>query len=469
MVPVTGFFSSLQRGCRLLAIAVVLACSVAGGATHDRVVILLSVDGLANFYVDDPRAEIPHLRQLIKEGARASGMRASLPTVTWPNHTTLVTGVQPGKHGVLGNHVLDRATGEPVPFMIDPVYNKEEIVKAPTIYDLAKSTGLRTAALIWPATRGATTLDWTVPDVGTIKLVEQYATPSLLKEFTEAGIPWQKQEEWWAAKRGRDRDTMFVQMARHILERHQPHVLLMHLVELDHVQHVGGPRTPEAYDTLKFADGLVGEFKAYLEQKFAGRATLLVVSDHGFFPFHQGIFPNVLLRKEGLLKAIGGKVTGGQVRAVAQGGASFIYILDKANQASIAEELTRKFRALEGVSLVLTPEDFPRYGLGHPDANPQVPDLVLSAKSGYAFFDVAGGDEIVTKRDERQRGTHGYDPDEPEMQAAFIAWGAGIRPGARLGLISNTSIAPTMALLLGLKMQEVDGPVLKEVLKPQTP
>jgi predicted AlkP superfamily pyrophosphatase or phosphodiesterase len=430
------------------------------------IVVLLSVDGLANFYLDDPKAEIPFLRQLMKEGVRAESMTASLPTVTWPNHTTLVTGVQPGKHGVLGNQMLDRTTGEIVPLMIDPIYNKEEIVRSPTIYDVAKATGMNTAALIWPATRGAKTLDWTVPDVGSIKLVEQYATPSLLKEFAEAGIPWEKQEEWWATKRIRERDIMFVQMAKHVLTKHEPQLLLMHLVELDHTQHGKGPNTPEAYDTLKAADARVGEVWEFLKTKFPGRATLLVVSDHGFFPWRQAILPNVFLRKEGLLRAIGGKITkDSKVRAVDQGGSSFIYIMDKENRVSLMESLTNRFKALEGIASVLTPAEFAAYGLGDPSTDPRVPDLVLNAKSGYAFFDVAGGDEVVMPKEERLRGTHGYAPDAPEMQATFIAVGAGIQPGAKLGAISNTSVAPTMAALLGLKMPSADGPVLQTILE----
>jgi predicted AlkP superfamily pyrophosphatase or phosphodiesterase len=435
-------------------------------ANAHPIVVLLSIDGLANFYLDDPKAEIPHLRALMKEGVRAESMKASLPTVTWPNHTTLVTGVQPGKHGVLGNQVLDRDTGEIVPFMIDPIYNKEDLVKSPTIYDVAKEAGMKTAGLIWPASRGAKTLDWTVPDVGNIKLVEQHATPSLLKEFSEAGIPWEKQEEWWATKRIRERDAMFVQMAKHVLSKHQPHLLLMHLVELDHTQHGKGPNTPEAYDALKAADAHVGEIWEFLNTTFPGRATLIVASDHGFYPWRQAILPNVLLRQEKLLRAIGGKITSdSKVRAVDQGGSSFVYILDKENRASLADALIAKFKTVEGIAAVLTPAEFAPYGLGDPTTNSRVPDLVLTAKSGYAFFDVAGENSVVMPKEERLRGTHGYNPDEPAMQATFIAAGAGIQPGVKLGPISNTSVAPTIAALLGLKMPSADGPVLQEILE----
>ena len=239
----------------------------------------------------------------------------------------------------------------------------------------------------------------------------------------------------------------------------------MHLVELDHTQHGKGPGTPEAYDSLKAADTRVGEVWTFLKTKFAGRATLLVVSDHGFFPWRQAILPNVFLRKEGLLRAMGGKITkDSKVRAVDQGGSSFIYIMDKENRASIAEALAARFKTVEGIAAVLTAPEFAPFGLGDPATDPRVPDLVLNAKSGYAFFDVAGGDEVVMPKEERLRGTHGYMPNVPEMQATFIAAGAGIQPGAKLGAISNTSVAPTIAALLGLKMPSADGPILQQLL-----
>src|SRR6266446_7070234 len=70
----------------------------------DRVVVMISVDGLGAYYLDDPKAEMPTIRALAAAGARATRMKPSTPTVTWPNHTTLVTGVSPARHGVVGNN-----------------------------------------------------------------------------------------------------------------------------------------------------------------------------------------------------------------------------------------------------------------------------------------------------------------------------------------------------------------------------
>ena len=79
-----------------------------------RHVVLISVDGLAASYLDDPRANLPTLRMLAKKGARADGMITTFPSVTWPSHTSLVTGTRAASHGVIGNSVFDRRAGRAV-------------------------------------------------------------------------------------------------------------------------------------------------------------------------------------------------------------------------------------------------------------------------------------------------------------------------------------------------------------------
>src|SRR6476659_4404324 len=148
----------------------------------DRIVVLMSVDGLANFYMDDPAAQMPTIRKLAAEGAVAAGMHASDPTVTWPNHTTLGTGGSPARHGVVGNNYLDRAKGTTITVIWDPDLDKDEVVKVPTVYDVAKAAGLKTAAVHWPASRNAHSLDWTVPDVSKPELIVKYSTPAVLEE-----------------------------------------------------------------------------------------------------------------------------------------------------------------------------------------------------------------------------------------------------------------------------------------------
>jgi predicted AlkP superfamily pyrophosphatase or phosphodiesterase len=153
------------------------------------------------------------------------------------------------------------------------------------------------------------------------------------------------------------------------------------------------------------------------------------------------------------------------VRAVGQGGSTFLYVLDQANRDALIARLADKFKDVEGVDIVITPKDFAKYGMVDPQKNPQMADVVLSAKKGYSFSDSLAGDLVVTPKTEEVKGTHGYDPNQDGLHATFVAWGAGIQPGAKLGTINNTDVAPTMAALLGLKMPDSDGQVLEKILQ----
>lgn len=431
-------------------------------AATDRVVVLISVDGLAGFYLDDPQADIPNLRALAAGGARSAAMLASTPTVTWPNHTTLVTGVTPARHGVVGNNYFNRSTGKRVTLIADPVFDKDQIVKVPTIYDVAKANGLVTAALRWPATRNAKTLDWTIPDIGSPQLREKYSTPSLWAECERTGLSVNKAKTADGEPGFTDRmDGTFTQIFNRVLREHRPQLALLHLLNVDHAQHLYGPRSPEAYAAIKGADHCVGLVWEELKRDFPERAALFVVSDHGFSPIEKIILPNVILKNEAISTQTGTK-NPGDVFALAQGGSAFIYIRNEARREALETKLRRVFADTEGVARVIGTDQFAAYGVADPRQDPHAPDLILFAELGYAFGNTAAGALPFQDKPER-RGTHGHDPHLPELHATFVAWGAGIKPGVQLAEISNLDVAPTIASLLGVDFP-ADGKVLTTVL-----
>jgi predicted AlkP superfamily pyrophosphatase or phosphodiesterase len=449
----------------LLALA---ACTAGPSATpappKDRLVLLISIDGLAADYLSDPKVHMPTLRRLAAEGAAAQGMRCVFPTVTWPNHTTLVTGVPPVKHGVLANRYFDRKSQKVVPLIGDPMFDKDQIVNVPTIYDLAHQAGLATAGIVWPATRNAKTLDWTVPDCGTKELWDKCGTASWMEELRKEGLWVDMQEPWQKAGAGVQRDWMYAKAAAQVIRAHRPNLVLLHLIELDHVQHTKGPRTPDAYWACSYEDDRVREVLEAVESSGRrDRATVFVVSDHGFLPFTRSILPNIALRKAGFLSLDEDKITTRRAYAVTLGGAAFVYLLDPDHRPETLDKLRTMFQGLEGVKAVLEPKDFARLGVATADQDPRMGDLVLSARDGYSFLDKVQGEEVVA--DVPPAGSHGYLPDDPRLLATFLAWGAQIRPGARLGLIDNTDVAPTVAQVLGLRMEHIDGRVRDEILQ----
>ena len=446
----------------LFIVCAVSAVTLADAANPntDRVVVLMSVDGLANFYLDDPAAEIPTIRKLAAEGASAAGMTAVNPTVTWPNHTTLVTGVSPARHGVVGNNYLDRTTGNTITVIWDPDLNKDEIVKVPTVYDAAKAAGLKTAAVHWPATRGARSIDWNVPDVFTAELLAQYSTPTVLEEAKAAGIDLVNDSEGKPRRRteSTEEDQRFLDVFKLILRAHKPNLALFHVLAVDLTQHIEGPRSPKAYEALKAADDQVRQVWETLQQNFPGKSTLIVVSDHGFSLNKTRIAMNPILQEAGLLETVGDRVTGGSVQIVLQGGCVLLYINDAANRADVADRVRQAFAKVEGIDKLISANEFADYGIAEPKHDPHAPDMVLFAKLGYFFGDTAAG------KKQESKGTHGHDSHLPDLRTVFVASGAGIHPGAKLGVIENTSVAPTIAKLLDFEMTTADSEPLLNAL-----
>ncbi|HRQ88607.1 MAG TPA: ectonucleotide pyrophosphatase/phosphodiesterase [Bacteroidia bacterium] len=449
-----------------LALATFAACLAhAAEPKKDHHVILVSVDGLAHYYFDDPKANMPTIREMASKGARAKWMGTSFPTVTWTNHTTLVTGVHAGRHGVIGNNYYDRAQNKAIPLIPDPLFDKTEIVKAPTVYDVVHAAGLSTAGVCWPASRNAATLDWQVPDVFDQAIFEGASTPALLAELKEKGLPYWKQNEWCkAGNAGKpQRDWLYTSIARHLVEAHRPNFLALHLVSVDALEHATGRQSDEAYWAINDSDRCIRDLVETVEAAgLADRTTFVVTADHGFITYTKEIAANIVLRQEGLREGNGLKLRQ-QAYALGQGGGCFVYILDEANRDTIRDRLAARFREVEGVEIVIGPEDFAKFGHKLPSENPHEPDLMLSAADGYSFSGKDDGELVILPTD-GPKGSHGYSSFHDLMGASFVASGAGIKPGVVLDRISNTDVAPTIAALLGVEMENVEGRVLTEIL-----
>jgi predicted AlkP superfamily pyrophosphatase or phosphodiesterase len=214
---------------------------------------------------------------------------------------------------------------------------------------------------------------------------------------------------------------------------------------------------------VKAADEQVREVWDELKRDFPGKATLLIVSDHGFSPIRRMLLPNVILRKAGLIVAGAKQATTDAVQIVTQGGAAFVYVLDNAHRSELIERINKSLQGMQGLSKIVGAENFKDYGVANPSDDPHAPDLILFAEEGCTFGDTAAGELPFNDKPER-KGSHGHDPNLPDLHATFVAWGAGIKPGVRLGEISNIDVAPSIAKLLGLSIPNADGEALKEAL-----
>jgi predicted AlkP superfamily pyrophosphatase or phosphodiesterase len=434
-------------------------------AASDRHVVVVCIDGFAAYLLDDPKAPVPTLRKLAKEGAVAeSGMKVSNPSITWPNHTTLVSGVEPEKHGVLANGVLVR--GAPgIPVYVEPKKDKKDLVRVPTLFDLAHARGLTTADVNWPCTRGAESLDDSFPDVP-----EQvtHMTPRLRDELIKLGVLTDASDKSFAANSSAGKDFIWTETARHIIRTRKPNLLVLHLLNCDSTHHAEGAQSPPGYTANAYADMCLARVLAAIDEAgIRDQTTVLVVADHGFTLTPKAIRPNVLLRQNGLLHvAAGGKITEARVHVVPEGGIGLVYCTDPATAAADAKRAQRLLLGQEGVAAVLAPEQFGEYGLPHPREYSQAPDFVLVAKDGYGVSGAAEGETFVALGSEAKvpAGSHGFVSTEGKMNAVCVLSGCRIRPGARLKNVENIDIAPTIMRLLNLSGLPADGRVLTDAL-----
>jgi predicted AlkP superfamily pyrophosphatase or phosphodiesterase len=437
-----------------------LTCS----ALAENHVILITIDGFPGRMLTDKRADLPNLRALAADGAFATnGMKVSTPSVTWPNHTTLISGVRPRKHSVLFNGVLMRG-GAGGQVRIDPNKTAAELVTVPTIFDLLHDAGMKTAGVNWPCTRLSKSLDDDFPDSPNTL---EFTTPRFRSEMVAAGIlPGEKPESFNALGQP-ERDEIWTKAACYLIRKRMPNFMTFHLLNTDSTHHKYGPESMASYTALALADRFIGDVVAAVKDSgHKKNTTIIVTADHGFATATNIIQPNVLLRQAGLMEYDGlNKLVKARVQCVSEGGSGFIYLNDAATREEDRKKVIELFAGKEGVAEVIGADRFA--ALGIPDAGQGgSPDLLLRPKIGYGVGGAALGDQFIAPVTMTvSAGYHGYIADEPLMNALFVASGRGIKKGAKIGVFENVDIAPTIMHLLGKSFLNGDGKALTEILE----
>jgi predicted AlkP superfamily pyrophosphatase or phosphodiesterase len=426
--------------------------------------VVVSVDGLSASSLDDRTLRLPALRELEARGVRAAGLQPIFPSVTWPCHATLLTGVGPARHGVLGNHVLDRATGAIVSHHGD---RTDRAMRAETLPERAARAGLRTAAICWPKTRGLACIGDNIPEFYEQDLFERHASRPLWEELTAAGLPVDRYGEWSRHHAlGPLQDWLSLECGRFVLARRPPDLLLLHFLVFDSFQHDHGVGSAEARWSLEYVDGLVGRLTDAL--RAAGRlddADVVVVGDHGFVPVSRLSLPNAVLHAEGLLRLDArGDVRDHEVRVVANGGAAHVYVADGPRRETTIERLRERFAAAPEIAEVLGTEECRAHGLPSPDEDPTQGDLMLTAAAGWHFADHPT--EEAAARAPVYLGTHGHLPDDRRLDAGFVAAGPSFASGISAGRLGHLDVAPTLAATLGLDLPSAERAPLRDLLRP---
>jgi predicted AlkP superfamily pyrophosphatase or phosphodiesterase len=422
--------------------------------------LLISIDGMRPDYVTEASAhglKIPHLLEILRDGAHATGVRGVLPTVTYPSHTTILTGVWPARHGIYSNTTFD-----PLNKNFGGWYWYSEDIHVPTLWEAASRSGLAVGSVSWPVSVGAPGVRYLIPEFwrastpDDLKLLRDVSSPGLLAELQEKlgpyivdlndAIPGDRQRTRYAAA---------------ILRQKRPQFMTVHLAALDHLEHLTGPFSTDSDSTLEQIDGMVGELEDAMRASYPD-AAVCVVSDHGFTRTDHRLHIMVPFVEEGLIKIDPRTIDWPDPHVLnwlavpwVDGGSAAIVLKNRSDEATRqkVEQLLHRLSAnpANGIAKILDRNAIGSFG-GAPNAV-----FWVDMQPNFSLDKSFRGPMVA---ESKIGGNHGYSPDHPELRAAFFIRGPGVRKGLNLGDIDMRSIAPTLARYLHVSLPSADLPPL---------
>ena len=430
-------------------------------------VLLISVDGMRPDYVtqaDAHHLRIPTLRRIMAQGAYAEGVQGVFPTVTYPSHTTLVTGVAPAVHGISNNQLFD-----PERHLSGAWFWYAPDIKVPTLFQAAHAAGLSTASVSWPVTADSADIDFLIPEYWRTaspadafnpedrRLMDAISRPSgeVARIEAHTGTPYMKGNETTI-----EGDEIRTRYSLDLLAEHRPEFMAVHLSSLDEEEHLHGPFSPEANADLEAIDSMLARLIKQEGKNFP-EATIAIVSDHGFAGIHTAVNLYIPFLAAGLIQTTPSPTGTPAVKSwLAEpwlaGGMAAIMLHDPNDNASRdkVHTLLEKLAAdpANGIEAILTSDQVAQFG-GFPNAA-----FVVTLRAGFYTGAALTGPLLV---ETPGHGTHGYNPaTTPEMRASFFIAGPGIAGSRNLGLIDMRQIAPTLAHILGVSLPDARQSVL---------
>lgn len=418
-------------------------------------VVVVSMDGLMpDSYLNPERhgLRIPTLRWMARAGASSDGVESVFPTVTYPSHTSMVTGVNPGKHGIVSNRSFD-----PLENDLESWRWYASEIRVDPIWRIAQRNGYDAALVHWPVSLGAE-VKWLLPEFWRAKntqdqkLMRVVSTPGLLDQVAEEHADF-----WTRYVPPTVSDDALTDVALHILRTGRPHLLFLHLVEVDSAQHHHGIDSAEARVAIETDDRQLARVIQEIEKLGLTRQTVVVaISDHGFRPTGKMVRPCVLLKDAGLIDvAPDGKITNWKATVLTNWGQAYVYVKDPGDVST--REMVRgifakqQVQADSGIGTIYGSDEIRARG------GDAAAFMAFEPTDDYQFGPGCLGNYVAPPT---YRGNHGFDPSRPEMRASMLMVGPTIPHGTieRARLIDLT---PTIAQWLALPIGAVDGVPLK--------
>lgn len=375
-------------------------------------VILISADGFRYDYATKHGA--PNLLSLAKQGVQAEYMLPSWPTLTFPNHYTIATGLYPSHHGLVDNQFYDRATGEQYTMSNPERVRNGKWYGGVPLWVLAEQHGMLSASFYWPGTEAA--INGISPSY-----YFHYNTKISIDRRIRQVVDWLQ-----------------------LPPETRPHFISFYFPEADHEGHAHGPDAWQTREAVRFIDSAVAQLVAAVK-KTGLNVNFIFVADHG-------------MTLVDTLRPLSVPVLDSSRAFVSWGGELVqVYVKNKNDIAAVYQELKH---SADGYSVLLKDSMPPHlhYSTGD-DVVGRMGDIILMAEPSRVF--VAPGKKPKT-------GAHGFDPRVvPDMRTVFYAWGPAFRKGRVIAPFVNVDVYPVITSILGLTYQHViDGSdkVAREIL-----
>ncbi|WP_425269873.1 ectonucleotide pyrophosphatase/phosphodiesterase [Leptospira perdikensis] len=419
-----------------------------------RQTIVLSIDGFPAYYLLDTKyhSYFPHLNEIFQKYGVSEIVTVN-PSVTYPAHTSMVTGKDPAEHGILNNTLSDPFEKNDGGWM----WYAEDIF-SPTLWDLAKENRKSTANVFWPVTVGAG-IDWNLPQYWRKKIPED---DKLLRVLSTKDLHKEAELAVGAPLNDVSKDEVKLKTATWLFQNKKPDLMLVYTTDLDTNHHGFGPGSEKALSRLLELDKAIFEFLQSVGAFSPKGPGLVIVSDHGFHSADVVCAPNVVLKQKGYIRDEDGtfqltfKSSGGTAVLLPGGNAK----LADAEIQSLVSEILAACPGAEwipansnmlGEGINQTSEGEENRNLQkkiHPNA------LGLLRTSQSMFFSGTRKGEVFTKSQTKIHG-HGYWNTNPEMKTIGFVYDP---TGKKHQFQSVKDVFRIVKDMLGLKEKKNKGP-----------
>lgn len=425
-----------------------------GKVNEKKRLIVLSLDAVGSRDLEFMKT-LPNFMEFFERAAGCERVKSVYPSLTYPAHTSIVTGRYPKNHGIVNNLQIQPRREKPDWFW------KRKYVTGTTLYDEAEKAGYRTCSILWPVTAGAK-ITYNLPEIWPNRSWQNQIMVSFFNGTP--GYQLDINKRFSSLRKGTSQpylDNFVHQAMLHTIRRYEPDVMLVHMTDVDTNRHDYGVDAPEIKEAFLRHDKRLGELTALLKEKgWYENTNLVVLGDHYQMDISQAVYPNYWLKKQGWLTVKDGKIAAWKVLARECDGSCYIYLKDMSYKDTVRKwlELWAK-KENSGIERIYEQEEAERCG-----ADPSC-GFMLEAKKGYFFQNgFAVPYEPAGQGTGLHSATHGYSPFKEGYETFFMAAGPDFRAGARETKMCLVDEGATLAHILNLDLGKIDGKILKNLL-----